>query len=353
MSPWTPTSSTNWARTHWSWRSSAPGFASSRTCQRCPSRTSTRTQRSRRWPRPWHRRKRRRHRCKCTTGWRRCSPTCWTSSTCRWRPTSSRTWARTRWSWRGSAPGSASSRTCQRCPSRTSTRTQRFGAGCSPGTGGRGKAQVQVQDRLAEVLSGVLDIEHVPVDADFFQDLGADSLVMAQFCARVRKQPDLPAVSIKDIYQNPTISALVASLAPAEEASAQVQVQERLAGTAGRRAGRRARARGRQLLPRPGRGLAGHGEVLRPGPQGAGPAGGVHQGRLPQPEGRCSRRGSWLLRYQCRPTRLWLPVHLPRGQRDRKRHPLPHPRRPLRTRRDEGDTGLSQLGECRPRRPST
>ena len=89
--------------------------------------------------------------------------------------------------------------------------------------------QIQVQDRLAEVLSGVLDIEHVPVEADFFQDLGADSLVMAQFCARVRKQPDLPAVSIKDIYQNPTISALAAALAPAEPASATVQVQERLA----------------------------------------------------------------------------------------------------------------------------
>ncbi|MFF2032484.1 Pls/PosA family non-ribosomal peptide synthetase [Arthrobacter sp. NPDC058192] len=89
--------------------------------------------------------------------------------------------------------------------------------------------QIQVQDRLAEVLSGVLDIEHVPVEADFFQDLGADSLIMAQFCARVRKQPDLPAVSIKDIYQNPTISALAAALAPAEEASATVQVQERLA----------------------------------------------------------------------------------------------------------------------------
>ena len=81
-------------------------------------------------------------------------------------------------------------------------------------------AQAQVQDRLAEVLAGVLGGEQVPVDADFFQDLGADSLVMAQFCARVRKQPDLPAVSIKDIYQHPTISALAAALAPAEEATA-------------------------------------------------------------------------------------------------------------------------------------
>ena len=87
--------------------------------------------------------------------------------------------------------------------------------------------QVQVQDRLAEVLSGVLAVEHVPVDANFFQDLGADSLVMARFCARVRKQPDLPAVSIKDVYQNPTIAALAAALSPAEVVA--VPVQERLA----------------------------------------------------------------------------------------------------------------------------
>ncbi|WP_444696874.1 Pls/PosA family non-ribosomal peptide synthetase [Kocuria turfanensis] len=71
---------------------------------------------------------------------------------------------------------------------------------------------VQVQDRLAEVLTGVLGGTQVPVDADFFDDLGADSLVMAKFCARVRKQPDLPAVSMKDVYSNPTISALAAAL---------------------------------------------------------------------------------------------------------------------------------------------
>ncbi|EMY34698.1 non-ribosomal peptide synthetase [Arthrobacter crystallopoietes BAB-32] len=87
----------------------------------------------------------------------------------------------------------------------------------------------QLQDRFTEVLASVLGVEHVAVDASFFDDLGADSLVMAQFCARVRKQPDLPAVSIKDIYQSPTIAALAATLAPAEEASATVQVQGRLA----------------------------------------------------------------------------------------------------------------------------
>ncbi|MFW3386610.1 UNVERIFIED_CONTAM: phosphopantetheine-binding protein [Kocuria sp. CPCC 205274] len=69
-----------------------------------------------------------------------------------------------------------------------------------------------VRDRLAEVLTGVLGVDRVPVDADFFADLGADSMVMARFCARVRKQPDLPAVSMKDVYSNPSVSALAAAL---------------------------------------------------------------------------------------------------------------------------------------------
>ncbi len=78
-------------------------------------------------------------------------------------------------------------------------------------------AAARVQVRLAEVLSGVLGVEQVPADADFFQDLGADSLVMARFCARVRKEPDLPSVSMKDVYASPSVSALAAALAPAEQ----------------------------------------------------------------------------------------------------------------------------------------
>ncbi|GAB2614530.1 hypothetical protein GCM10009696_20190 [Kocuria himachalensis] len=74
-----------------------------------------------------------------------------------------------------------------------------------------------VQDRLAEVLTGVLGVEQVPADADFFDDLGADSLVMARFCARVRKQPDLPAVSMKDVYSNPSVSALAAAMGGAAQ----------------------------------------------------------------------------------------------------------------------------------------
>ena len=68
---------------------------------------------------------------------------------------------------------------------------------------------------FAEVLAGIVRVERVSVDSHFFDDLGADSLVMAQFCARVRKRADVPPVSMKDVYQHPTIGGLAAALAPA------------------------------------------------------------------------------------------------------------------------------------------
>jgi non-ribosomal peptide synthetase-like protein len=76
-----------------------------------------------------------------------------------------------------------------------------------------------VADRLAEVLAAVTSVERVPVDSHFFDDLCANSLVMAQFCARVRKIPDLPSASMKDIYRNPTIRSLATALAEADPAS--------------------------------------------------------------------------------------------------------------------------------------
>ena len=73
---------------------------------------------------------------------------------------------------------------------------------------------------LAEVLAGVVCVDRVSVDSHFFDDLGANSLVMAQFCARVRKRPDLPSVSMKDIYRHPTIRSLATALAGPAPAAA-------------------------------------------------------------------------------------------------------------------------------------
>ncbi|MGR4880426.1 Pls/PosA family non-ribosomal peptide synthetase [Streptomyces sp. LARHCF249] len=72
---------------------------------------------------------------------------------------------------------------------------------------------------LAEVLADVVGVEQVPGDSNFFDDLGADSMVMAGFCARVRKRADLPPVSMKDVYRHPTVNSLAAALTPAAPAA--------------------------------------------------------------------------------------------------------------------------------------
>ena len=71
----------------------------------------------------------------------------------------------------------------------------------------RSAPATDVERILAEVLAGVLRVDRVPLDGHFFDELGADSLLMAHFCARVRKRGDLPSVSIKDVYAHPTIVA--------------------------------------------------------------------------------------------------------------------------------------------------
>jgi non-ribosomal peptide synthetase-like protein len=77
-----------------------------------------------------------------------------------------------------------------------------------------------VADAFAEVLADVLGVAQVSADAHFFDDLGADSMVMARFCARARKRDDLPSVSIKDVYAHPTINGLAAEFAPAASTTA-------------------------------------------------------------------------------------------------------------------------------------
>ncbi|MBA4864612.1 peptide synthetase [Streptomyces sp. PSKA54] len=85
--------------------------------------------------------------------------------------------------------------------------------------------QTDTEREFAALLAGVVRVERVPVDSHFFDDLCANSLVMAQFCARVRKRADLPSVSMKDIYHHPTVRSLATALAdtaPADAESASV-----------------------------------------------------------------------------------------------------------------------------------
>jgi len=86
-------------------------------------------------------------------------------------------------------------------------------------------ATTGVESIFAKVLADVLRVDHVPVDSHFFDQLGADSLLMAHFCARVRKRGDLPPVSMRDIYRHPTIGSLAAALADVAPTSAKPSVR--------------------------------------------------------------------------------------------------------------------------------
>ncbi len=75
---------------------------------------------------------------------------------------------------------------------------------------------------FCEVLAGLMGVEQVSVDSHLFYDLGADSLVVTAFCARLRARPDLPPISTKDVYQRPTIRSLAAALTGAGSATPRV-----------------------------------------------------------------------------------------------------------------------------------
>src|SRR3954454_24436267 len=84
-----------------------------------------------------------------------------------------------------------------------------------PGTDEYLPPPTATQSALVEVLAELVPAERVTVDSHFFDDLGADSMVMTQFCARVRKRQGLPSISIKDVYQHSTVRSLATALAPA------------------------------------------------------------------------------------------------------------------------------------------
>lgn len=72
------------------------------------------------------------------------------------------------------------------------------------------------ESELAELMARLLNVERVSVDAHFFNELGANSLQMAQFATGTRRQLGITRVSIKILYQNPSIRALDQALGEAK-----------------------------------------------------------------------------------------------------------------------------------------
>lgn len=65
---------------------------------------------------------------------------------------------------------------------------------------------------IVEALCDVLKRDAVSVESHFFDHLGANSLLMARLCARLRKREGWGTASMRDIYLNPTAAQLAAHL---------------------------------------------------------------------------------------------------------------------------------------------
>ncbi len=77
---------------------------------------------------------------------------------------------------------------------------------------------------LAEILCGVLKVERVSADANFFDDLAGDSLIMARYLGAVRKKLKLKKASLALVYQHPSIQELASILAPAPAPATEPEV---------------------------------------------------------------------------------------------------------------------------------
>ncbi len=70
----------------------------------------------------------------------------------------------------------------------------------------RGESEV----KIAAVLARQLGLDAVSVEDDFFADLGANSLLMANFSAELRRSLGIAELSMREIYAHPTIRKLAA-----------------------------------------------------------------------------------------------------------------------------------------------
>ena len=72
---------------------------------------------------------------------------------------------------------------------------------------------------LVDTLADVLKFEDISIEDHFFDDLGANSLVMARFCARIRSRKAWSTTSMRDIYLHPTVARLADHLRTPQKAA--------------------------------------------------------------------------------------------------------------------------------------
>ncbi len=68
---------------------------------------------------------------------------------------------------------------------------------------------MSVKERIIQVLHFIFPERHIEPSMDFFTDLGCHSLLAAKFVSRLRKEGGIQNASLKDIYLNRPLSALI------------------------------------------------------------------------------------------------------------------------------------------------
>ncbi len=83
----------------------------------------------------------------------------------------------------------------------------------------------ETEQHLAEALGRVLGVERISATGHFFDDYGADSLLLAKFCALIRERGDVAPLSARDVYLNPTVRGL-AELVPSSVRTTVARAEE-------------------------------------------------------------------------------------------------------------------------------
>ncbi|MER7839122.1 Pls/PosA family non-ribosomal peptide synthetase [Streptomyces sp. NPDC096040] len=75
-----------------------------------------------------------------------------------------------------------------------------------------------LQHRLAALWAQVLDYREISLEDDFFCDLGGHSMTAARLISRMRQDPQLQQVAMRDLYDHPTLESLASFVATARAA---------------------------------------------------------------------------------------------------------------------------------------
>jgi non-ribosomal peptide synthetase-like protein len=90
-------------------------------------------------------------------------------------------------------------------------------------TGRHVEPEGDLESALSRLLGQVLQLDRVSVEDHFFDALGANSLLMAQFSARLRSELQITNVAMKDIYLQPSVRALARLIASSTQQTVAVR----------------------------------------------------------------------------------------------------------------------------------